>query len=233
MNMSKGMTSIRLQIMRFLPLVATAAIAGSLFNIASASKVGPKIHKLCIEAKDYAGCVRAMNGDTAPVTQTRMRMGLQDELGNSCPAGYAYSGSGQCILVKCIPLGIFGKNEPQLAGKGHSCKGRNIEYGILGGRATMKWGDQYMKAMIDPNCPNIEPKQGSRNSCGREQDFKSQQEKVEERKRQARLSECDFKIRPYECSFNAYLDANPALKKWAELNPEMAEKERVRLKSVD
>ena len=40
------------------------------------AEVDPKIHKLCVEAKDYAGCVRAMKGDTTPVTETRMRMGL-------------------------------------------------------------------------------------------------------------------------------------------------------------
>lgn len=33
------------------------------------AEVDPKIHKLCIEAKDYAGCVRAMKGDTMPSTR--------------------------------------------------------------------------------------------------------------------------------------------------------------------
>ena len=200
---------------------------------AISAEVDPEIHRLCIEAKDYVGCVRAMKGDTAPVAETRMRMGLQDELGNACPAGYAYSSGGQCRSIKCIPLGIFGKNEPQLAGKGHTCKGRNIEYGMITGRATMKWGDQYMKAIIDPNCPNIEPKLGDLNSCGREEEYKAQQAEVAELKRQKLLSECDFKIRDYDCSFDAYLDANPALKEWAELNPELAEQERARLKAID
>lgn len=197
------------------------------------AEVEPKIHKLCVEAKDYAGCVRAMKGDTTPVGTQRLRIGLQDELGNSCPAGYAYSGSGQCRSIKCIPLGIFGKNEPQLSGKGHSCVGRNIEYGILGGRATMKWGNQYMKAIIDPNCPNIEPKMGSRNSCGLEDAFKKLEIKKAEEARQTLLSNCDFKLKQYDCSYNAYLDANPGIKEWAELNPEMASKERARLQSID
>ena len=197
------------------------------------AEVDPKIHKLCVEAKDYAGCVRAMKGDTTPVTETRMRMGLQDELGNACPAGYAYSGGGQCRSIKCIPMGIFGSNEPQLAGKGHTCEGRNIEYGIIGGRATMRWGNQYMKAIIDPNCPNIEPHLGDLNSCGREKDYKAKQEAEAARKEKELLESCDFKLRAYQCSFNAYLDANPALKRWAELNPEMAEKERQKLGSLD
>ena len=69
-------------------------------------------------------------------------------------------------------MGIFGKNEPQLAGKGHTCEGRMLEYGAITGRASMRWGNQYMNAMIDPNCPNIEPKFGSLNSCGLESQFK-------------------------------------------------------------
>ena len=200
---------------------------------AFSQSVDPKIHKLCVEAKDYAGCVRAMKGDVAPAGGNRLRIGLQDELGNSCPAGYAYSGSGQCRSIKCIPLGIFGKNEPQLSGKGHTCEGRNIEYGIIGGRATMKWGNQYMKAMIDPNCPNIEPNIGDRNSCGLEDKAKKLQEEAVKKAQEERLKACDFKLQPYDCSFTAYLDANPAMKQWAELNPEMAAKEKIRLGAID
>jgi hypothetical protein len=37
----------------------------------------------------------------------------------------------------------------------------------------------------------------------------------------------------YNCSYNAHLDANPDMKKWVELNPDMAAKERVKLQSVD
>ena len=51
--------------------------------------------------------------------------------------------------------------------------------------------------------------------------------------RQKLLSSCDFKIKEYDCSYDAYLDANPAMQEWAELNPEMAAKERARLQSVD
>ena len=38
-------------------------------NSVEAAEVDPKIHKLCIEAKDYAGCVRAMKGDTSPAAK--------------------------------------------------------------------------------------------------------------------------------------------------------------------
>ena len=49
----------------------------------------------------------------------------------------------------------------------------------------------------------------------------------------AAKSNCNFKLQEYECSFNAYLDANPTIKQWAELNPEMADKERIKLQSID
>ena len=44
---------------------------------------------------------------------------------------------------------------------------------------------------------------------------------------------CNIKLQKYECSFSAYLEANPAMKQWAELNPEMAENERIKLQSID
>ena len=31
-----------------------------------------------------------------------------------------------------------------------------------------------------------------------------------------------FKLKEHNCSYNAYLDADPEMKQWAELNPEMA-----------
>ena len=39
----------------------------------------------------------------------------------------------------------------------------------------------------------------------------------------------NIKLQKYECSFSAYLEANPAMKQWAELNPETAENERIKL----
>ena len=210
------------------------ALPAVLISTPALAEVDPKIHKLCIEAKDYAGCVRAMKGETSPVGGTRLRLGLQDELGNACPPDYAYSGNGKCRAIRCIPMGIWGSNEPQLAGKGHTCEGRyDLPGAIYKGRASMRWGSQYTNAMIDPSCPNIEPKIGSLNSCGLEAQFKELEAKKSEAARQKLLNSCDFKIREYACSYDAYLDANPAIQEWAELNPEMAAKERARLQSVD
>ena len=47
------------------------------------------------------------------------------------------------------------------------------------------------------------------------------------------MPSCNFKLQKYACSFNAYLDANPAMKQWAEQNPKMAENERIKLQSID
>ena len=40
---------------------------------------------------------------------------------------------------------------------------------------------------------------------------------------------CHKRLQEFGCSYEAYLDANPAMKKWAELNPELAAKEKVKL----
>ena len=139
--------------------------------IPAMAEVNPQHHQLCKEAKDYAGCIRAMTTDVTQPVVTKIdqtnRPGLQQEMGNSCPAGYGYSGAGQCRSVMCQYQGIFGKNEPQLAGKGHTCEGRNRQMGLLTGRATLVWGGNYMRAINDPNCPQTEPSIGGRSSCSR------------------------------------------------------------------
>ena len=65
------------------------------------AEVDSKIHKLCIEAKDYAGCVRAMKGDTSTTTRQIRSQGADIAEGNQCPAGFAYVGGGNCMEVTC------------------------------------------------------------------------------------------------------------------------------------
>ena len=79
---------------------------------------------------------------------------------------------------------------------------------------------------FDDNCPAIEPEIGWNSSCETApKDWK----KIKETEK----PNCNFGIQKYDCSYNAYLDANPSMKKWAELNPEMATKERIKLQSID
>ena len=123
----------------------------------------PEFHDLCLEAKDYAGCVRAMTTDvTAPqvqiIDQTN-RLGVRQEMGNACPSGMAYAGNGSCRNIVCYRGGIFGSNAEGLGGKGHKCP----RYGFT--RLTMAWGNSYMPAVNNPNCPQREPSIGSLSSC--------------------------------------------------------------------
>ena len=147
----------------------TTIAAFSLVAAPVQASVNSKHHELCKEAKDYAGCIRAMTSDVTEQSAIKIdqtsRPGLLSEMGNQCPAGYAYSGAGRCRQVLCMPMGIFGKNEPQLAGKGHHCRGRNLDYGILGGRASLRWGNNYINASNNPSCPQNEPRIGHLSSC--------------------------------------------------------------------
>ena len=54
--------------MKLLNSIAAVSIAGiSIASISSikAAEVDTKMHQLCIEAKDYIGCIRAMKGETS------------------------------------------------------------------------------------------------------------------------------------------------------------------------
>jgi hypothetical protein len=151
----------------FGPVVVSITVITS-GSIALGQQVNPKVHGLCKEAKDYAGCVRAMTTDiTTPAvikTDQTNRPGLLSEMGNSCPAGYGYAGAGQCRSTKCKPMGMFGSNDPQLSGKGHTCEGKNSEYGLVG-RSSLRWGDALTPASNDPKCPAYEPDLGDPSSC--------------------------------------------------------------------
>ena len=53
--------------MKLSTFAAVTAVVGTGFitiNGGAPVEIEPKIHKLCIKAKDYAGYVRAMKGDT-------------------------------------------------------------------------------------------------------------------------------------------------------------------------
>ena len=105
-------------------LTLSAVISSSLVfaNSLKASGVNPKIHKLCIEAKDYAGCVRAMNGDITPSSRVINSQGADIAEGNQCPSGWAYVGGGNCQQVKCEydkvnGLGFSEGHDQRVAGK--------------------------------------------------------------------------------------------------------------------
>ena len=112
------------------------------------AEVDSKIHKLCIEAKDYAGCVRAMKGETSTETTVNQiqRQGANLTEGNSCPAQHLSSGGGYCQRIVCIKAGLWGKGHDEgLGGKGNTCRGG----------AEMRWDNNHqpVRASFDKNHP--------------------------------------------------------------------------------
>jgi len=133
------------------------------------AEISSEVHAKCVNARDYLGCIKAFTVTTnnsdgvtrIEIDQTN-RPGLLSEVGNQCPVGYGYVGGGRCRSVICKGNGIFGKNEPELGGKGHSCSGgaRALNQNIFFGRGTLAWGNDYINASYNPNCPNREMKVG-------------------------------------------------------------------------
>ena len=211
--------------------IASASIA--IGAIPVLAEVDPKIHKLCIEAKDYAGCVRAMKGDAITTTIREIRsQGADIAEGNQCPAGFAYVGGGNCMEVKCVyntatGLGFDTGHDPRVAGKADwKCK-----YSFWYGAGVMQLQGNA-RASINPECPPGEPEIGYNSTCQKAPaGWESPSAKAAREKREG--PKCDFKLQKYGCSYDTYLVANPGMRKWAELNPEMAAKERARLGSID
>jgi hypothetical protein len=123
--------------------------------------VDPKIHKLCIEAKDYAGCVKVMTtnptSEQGSTSTIRVVEGERELTGNSCPANHAYSGAGWCTNVICE--WYQGGNEPGLGGKRWKCNKIMFE------TPDLRWGNQTVKATYDSACPKAPPEIGWQSSC--------------------------------------------------------------------
>jgi hypothetical protein len=131
------------------------------------AQVDPKIHKLCIEAKDYAGCVRSMNGDTSTPSTTRVitSQGADIAEGNQCPAGSAYVGGGNCQQVTCHynpSLGFVALGHDSiLAGKpGWKCK-----WSFWEGAGVLRLTGGTFRASNSPKCPSGEPPIGYNSTC--------------------------------------------------------------------
>ena len=114
--------------------------------------MGPEVHKLCKEAKDYLGCVKAMNNESINTPDLRVIQGGIELSGNKCPNGYAYSGAGYCKEVKCIDSFTPHRD---FKDKGWTCNAWFKPF----------WGENTVKAVIDKNCPNKEPIIGTISSC--------------------------------------------------------------------
>ena len=143
--------------------IASASIA--IGAIPALAEVDAKTHKLCLEAKDYLGCVKAMKGETSSETVIRQvqQQGANLTEGNSCPEQHMYSGGGYCQRVTCVKRGLFGKGHDQnLGGKGISCKG--------GAELTWDNTHQPIRASFNKDCPKHEPEVGYQSTCAQAYD---------------------------------------------------------------
>jgi hypothetical protein len=218
----------------FIALLLTAAMSPAL-----SQGVDPRIHKLCIEAKDYAGCVRAMRGDPTPAESGRVinSQGADIAEGNQCPVGHAYIGGGNCQAVRCEynSSGFNSLGHEQLIAGIKDTEGKDIwgcKFSFWEGSGVLRLSGAVTRASNNPKCPPGEPRPGFNSSCQTAaSNWKTAAMSSEEKL--GTDQSCDLKLLPYQCSYNAYLEANPTLKKWANLNPELASNERRRLRSID
>lgn len=143
--------------------VAMLLSAGSLPLLAAEpSKVDPKIHKLCIDAKDYLGCVQAQQGLRPAALQPQVVIdGGVLPTGNSCPSGYAYTLAGYCRSFGCQTVYGFnalGGHDSGLGGKAWKCPSGFIV-------RVLRWGESTVRAATDPSCPPGPPEEGWESTC--------------------------------------------------------------------
>ena len=150
---------------KVLAAVFISSIVGAIPTLA---EVDPNIHKLCIEAKDYAGCVRAMKGDTSSGTiRTINSQGADIAEGNQCTSGYAYIGGGNCQDVSCrYPATDLGHDQ-LIAGK-KDIQGKDV-WGCKAhwwyGAGELRLTGAVTRTTNNPDCPPGEPRIGFNNTC--------------------------------------------------------------------
>ena len=124
------------------------------------AEVDPKIHKLCLPAADYIGCVKAQTTKSTAVPNLRIIQGETELTGNSCPTDFAYMGAGICREVK---RKLNAPYTPQLIGL-MSAGWEPEPLGLLSPSGGLELG-VTAKAVIDPKCPNKEPFIYTTSSC--------------------------------------------------------------------
>ena len=94
-----------------------SSICATLIVVPVNAQINTTVHNLCVNVKDYSGCVRS-NTSGVP-SRIVVDQGISTNEGNSCPHGFAYRGGGNCTEVTCYGKGmwIFGEsNDSSLAG---------------------------------------------------------------------------------------------------------------------
>ena len=101
-----------------LPLLAALALPTAIN-----ANVNPEVHKLCLPAADYLGCVKAITTKSTGIPDPRSNQGVKILTDNSCPDGYGYIGSGFYQEIVCVDE--YMEEDSRLPGKVWECNGKN------------------------------------------------------------------------------------------------------------
>lgn len=149
--------------------ISIASVSIAIGTIPAVAEVDAKTHKLCLEAKDYLGCVKAMKGETTPTSRAINSQGADMAEGNTCPSMFAYIGGGNCQEVICA-ASSYG-NDERLGGKFWFCKRRPVF-----GRNSLQFGEKIVRASYSKDCPDGEPGIGFNSTCESNASLHSQQQ---------------------------------------------------------
>lgn len=149
-------TRTRLMSRKITALIATSLLLAAVPLPGRTQGFDSTTHKLCSEARDYMGCVKANTKSTSGDGQKAKTAESQlVATPNSCPTGYAYSGAGNCKNVLCT---WEAGDDQGLAGKAWKCSG-----GVQ--KQFLRWGNNVVKANVDSKCPPRQPRVGWQSTC--------------------------------------------------------------------
>ena len=143
-----------------IPLLAAFALP----NAVNAG-VDPEVHRICLKAADYVGCVKVQTKGSEASTRMIIQEGASIAEGNACPDSHAYIGNGYCQRVFCDIGGarLFASgHDRRLGGKGWGCKPR---WDFAGGSLKFSTDNPAVRSSFDRRCPSEEPETGRNNSC--------------------------------------------------------------------
>jgi len=151
--------------MKRLLITAIYLLAGS-----AHAQVDPKIHKLCLQAKDYEGCARAMKGETRSNNRIINSQGADIAEGNQCPSGYAYIGGGNCQDVKCDynSSGFNALGHDKILAGLKDSSGKDVwgcKWSFWHGAGVLRLTGGVTRASNSSDCPQGEPKIGFNSTC--------------------------------------------------------------------
>lgn len=140
--------------------VAATAIASPAF-----ASVPQDIHDRCLIATDYVGCVQAQKGLTESTKRVINQQGADIAEGNSCLAGYAYAGGGNCKKVICSDKDLTHNGVLLNAGWQKCPRVLFVFYPV-------NWGEDVQRAFVDPSCPEGTPSLGYNSTCAEKEGWK-------------------------------------------------------------